>query len=159
MKLITIVLFLLFTFGCKKERSPIIYNIPESFSGSLIVVYEEEGFPKLNKKDDAFEFNFPSSGVLITSSSQEYGWAKDRYFYIYTNGKKEEVDSYFSSEGTSIHEGATVSSIQKGKTYHYFQVFIGTKKQYDQVGDLDDSFERIEREIAKKKVSLNKKNP
>lgn len=152
MKFTILSIILSLALGCKENRTPKIHYIPEGFTGPLIVVYEEEGFPKLNIIDEAYQLNFPPNGIIITSSSAEYGWAKDRYFYIQKNGLKKEIDSYFSEEGISIQGGGMGSVMNDGKEYSYSEIFIGTKAEYEQAQIKDNLFERIEKEIKNQRV-------
>ena len=50
------------------------------------VEFEVSGAPALLSEAGQTVLKIPATGVLRTSSPEQYGWAKDRYYYYFNAG-------------------------------------------------------------------------
>ena len=64
------------------------FLIPEGYVGWVRVEFQIKDAPPLPVEGGEYLFKFPPSGLLRTSSSEEYGWAKDHYFYYSEKGAR-----------------------------------------------------------------------
>jgi hypothetical protein len=68
--------------GClKDERPPIDYVLPANFEGGFAIVYNVKDAPPLPTKDGRWQVVVPAGAtpLILTSSSPQDGWARDRY--------------------------------------------------------------------------------
>jgi hypothetical protein len=68
--------------GCaKEERPPIDYLLPANFEGGFAVVYRVADAPPLPMKEGRVQVAVPPgpTPLILTSSSPQDGWARDRY--------------------------------------------------------------------------------
>jgi hypothetical protein len=68
--------------GClKDERPPIDYVLPVNFEGGFAIVYNVKDAPPLPTKDGRWQVVVPAgpTPLILTSSSPQEGWARDRY--------------------------------------------------------------------------------
>lgn len=73
--------------ACEERRSPCVYEMPASFRGWVLIVFNQTNCPSLPVRDGHRIFTLGPDGRLRTSSSLETGWAKDE-FYFAADGKK-----------------------------------------------------------------------
>lgn len=59
--------------GCGQQSAPSKYLIPHDYEGVVVTVYDQAGFPPLPVSDGYIVHRYPPDGILITSSSMEYG--------------------------------------------------------------------------------------
>ena len=125
--LLTLGLVLAFT-GCKNARTSCVYEIPERFTGWVLIEFGRTNCPPLIKRDEKLVFMIGSDGRACTSSALEFGWAKDAYLYV---GKsRTEIPSTVSGGGGLIWGGST-GSTQTGSTERtYANFFVGTEQQF-----------------------------
>jgi hypothetical protein len=105
--------------------------IPEAYSGWVRVEFEVAGAPALPVEDGQLLLRVPSTGLLETSSPEEYGWVKDNYAF-YSNGGLRPIPKSGPSRliWGKINGEATNSAGRR----KYEEFFVGTEKQYrDQV--------------------------
>jgi uncharacterized protein DUF6843 len=103
------------------------FFIPEGYSGWARVEFEVSGQPPLPSEAGQTVLKIPSSGTLRTSSPEEYGWARDYYYFYSDSGSRPLADS---GPGRMIWgkingEAAGVSGRRK-----YEEFFVGTEEQY-----------------------------
>lgn len=114
--------------GCSKARTASVYEIPEGFTGWVLIEFGNKNCPPLERKDGKHIIVIGSDGHFCTSSQLEYGWAKDTYFYV---GKsRTEIQSTMSG-GSGLIWGGSTGGVQTGsveKTYTRF--FVGTEEQF-----------------------------
>jgi hypothetical protein len=68
--------------GCyKEERPPIDYVLPANFEGAFAIVYRVADAPPLPTKEGRVQVVVPAEPMplILTSSSPQDGWARDRY--------------------------------------------------------------------------------
>jgi hypothetical protein len=114
-------------------RHPYRFLIPEGYVGWARVEFEVDNAPPLPMQASQYVVKFPPSGLLRSSSSEEYGQAHDHYFYYSDNGTRPLPDST-SDKGRMIWgkingEG---SGIQGKKKYEEF--FVGSEEQFKEQG-------------------------
>lgn len=108
------------------ERS-VRFLIPESYTGWVRIDFEIEGTSSLPVKDGQTEVKIPTSGKLTTSSPEQFGIEKDRYFF-YSGDTLKPVPK--SGAGRLIW--GKLNGEEQGasgkRTYEEF--FVGTEQQY-----------------------------
>lgn len=118
------------------ERHPSYYFIPDGYVGWIVIHYGASNAPVTPMRGGAYEFTIPADGEYFTSSTQEYRWAKDRYFYASSNGTRHEIPEtnwggggliWNESSGTFEKEGKFIDRTQ--------QFFVGTEAQLHQLGE------------------------
>ena len=67
-------------------RHPFKFLIPENYVGWVEVKYGVATAPELQMDHGTRLARISSNGTLVTSSTIEQGWAKDRYFYYSEDG-------------------------------------------------------------------------
>jgi hypothetical protein len=65
----------------KEERPPIDYVLPANFEGAFAIVYRVHDAPPLPTKEGRVQVVVPpeKTPLILTSSSPQDGWARDRY--------------------------------------------------------------------------------
>lgn len=74
--------FVTHNYGRRSAR----FLVPEGYVGWVRVEFQSSGAPPVPVENGEYVFQIPPSGLLKTSSSEQYGWAKDRYYYDSRNG-------------------------------------------------------------------------
>ena len=126
--LATLVLILVLV-ACTKARTSCVYEIPEGFTGWVLIEFSKTNCTPLAKKEGKLVFQIGSDGRFCTSTALESGWAKDAYYYIGKSRTK--IQSTGWGGGGMIWGGSTGSVQQPGnmeKTYANF--FVGTEEQF-----------------------------
>ncbi len=64
--------------ACDRGMKYPVHQIPSSYEGHVVVVFNQPGFPELpaNRKNQFLQY--PADGILITSSSQRFGINADQ---------------------------------------------------------------------------------
>ena len=103
------------------------FLIPEGYTGWVRVEFQVQGAPPLPMEAGGYILKVPDSGVLRTSSPEQYGWAKDRYYYYSAEGMRLIPNSGGGSLiwGQINGEAAGVAGRQK-----YEEFFVGTAQQF-----------------------------
>ncbi|MGA9132084.1 MAG: DUF6843 domain-containing protein [Terriglobales bacterium] len=105
------------------------FLIPEGYVGWVRVEFQVNGASPMPVEGGEYLFTFPPSGVLRTSSSEEYGWAKDHYFYYSEKGTRM-LPATSAGGGGLIWgkiNGEETGSQGKRK---YEEFFVGTEQQF-----------------------------
>jgi uncharacterized protein DUF6843 len=112
-------------------RHPYRFLVPEGYVGWARVDFEVNDAPSLPMEKGEYVVKFRSSGLLRTSSPEEYGRANDHYFYYSDNGTRPLPDSS-SDKGRMIWGkiNGESSGVQGKKKYEEF--FVGTEQQFKQ---------------------------
>ncbi|MGA9393184.1 MAG: hypothetical protein WBV69_22335 [Candidatus Sulfotelmatobacter sp.] len=103
------------------------FLIPGGYTGWIRVEFEVQGAPPLPMEAGGYILRVPDSGALQTSSAEQYGWAKDRYYYYSAEGMYPIPNSGGDSLiwGRINGEAAGVAGRQK-----YEEFFVGTAQQF-----------------------------
>jgi hypothetical protein len=104
------------------------FLIPEGYVGWVRVEFHISGAPPVAVEDGEYVFRVPPSGLLKTSSSEQYGWAKDRYYYDSKAGVRMLPDT---GQGESLIWGK-INGEESGSQGHrtYEEFFVGTEHQF-----------------------------
>ena len=120
-----------FTVGARQTtRHPSRFLIPEGYVGWVRVEFDVSGAPPLPLEGGEYLFKFSPSGLLRTSSPEEFGWAKDRYFYYSDTGTRPLPDLGSAASARMIwgNINGEGSGIQGKKKYEEF--FVGSEEQF-----------------------------
>ncbi len=103
------------------------FLIPEGYTGWVRIEFEIPNTPALPGKNGEYTLTIPSDGKLRTSSTEQYGAATDKYFYISGQGRR--------SLPTSGHEALIWGKINgetrgPSGTKKYEEFFVGTEEQF-----------------------------
>ena len=112
--------------SCEKRRTPVAYQLPESYTGWVTVKFEKPGAPPLKEEDGFYHIKISDSGYAETSSIIEEGWAEDKFYWL--EGGKPYYLQQYSEDKTSMIHGETYSdadfknfvnpdTLQVGKEY------------------------------------------
>ena len=105
------------------------FLIPEGYIGWVRVEFQVPSALPLPVEGGEHLFKFPPSGLLRTSSSEQYGWAKDHYFYYSEKGTRILRDTGPSSERLIWGKINGEESGSQGKR-KYEEFFVGTEQQF-----------------------------
>ncbi|MGP8092125.1 MAG: DUF6843 domain-containing protein [Candidatus Sulfotelmatobacter sp.] len=103
------------------------FLIPGGYVGWVRVEFQVEGAPALPIEGGEYLVKFPPSGLLRTSSLEEYGWAKDHYFYYSAKGGRILIDSGPGGLIWGQINGEGSGPLGKRK---YEEFFVGTERQF-----------------------------
>lgn len=107
------------------------FLIPEGYTGWVRVEFEVRGAPPLPTEGGQYVFTILSDGVLRTPSAEQYGWAKDQYYYYSAQGVRGLSDS-----GPAELIWSKINGQESGATSEreYEEFFVGDEQQFkDQV--------------------------
>jgi len=105
------------------------FLIPEGYVGWVRVEFQVNGAPPLPVDGGEYLFKFPPSGLLRTSSSEQYGWARDHYFYYSEKGARILPDTLPGGGGLIWGKINGEKSGSQGKR-KYEEFFVGTERQF-----------------------------
>ncbi len=103
------------------------FLIPEGYTGWIRVEFEVPGAPPLPMESGQYVLKIPPGGVLQTSSAEQYGWAKDSYFYYAGQGARPIPDSGPDELIWGKINGEKSGASGKRK---YEELFVGTAQQF-----------------------------
>ncbi|MGA7850019.1 MAG: hypothetical protein WCA13_13010 [Terriglobales bacterium] len=103
------------------------FLIPKGYVGWVRVEFQVNDAAPLPVEGGEYLFKFPPSGLLVTSSSEEYGWAKDHYFYYSEKGTRVLPDAGPGNLIWGKINGEASGSQGKRK---YEEFFVGTEQQF-----------------------------
>jgi Family of unknown function (DUF6843) len=117
--------------SCWRSRPAEVSEFPTGFHGDAYVIWSESGYPPLPVRDGMLILHFPAEGVIITSTPNHFGWAKDEaYFYDPATSKRlSPAHVPFSSDG-DIKDSKRIM--------HYSKIFVGTDEEH-RTRTLDES--------------------
>lgn len=103
------------------------FLIPDGYTGWVRVEFDVQGAPPLPIEDGQYILKIPPDGVLRTSSAEQYGWAKDHYYYYSAQGARPLPDSGSAALVWGKINGEGSGSFGKRK---YEELFVGTAQQF-----------------------------
>lgn len=115
----------------EQKRRPDRYLIPNGYVGWVRINFKVKNAPALPTKDGVYLIEINPDGRLQTSSSNEYGWAQDEYYYYSESGQKPLKASGW--DGGGMIWGAFTGSLQ-GDDETYESFFVGTEEQFRKLG-------------------------
>ncbi len=95
LKTIFALFLILFSLSCslKGQEKKMIYLIPEGYTGSVILLYDQQnGVEPETDKDGTIYYRVPKDGFLRAKSSGERERYEVDYFYVDENGKRTELE-------------------------------------------------------------------
>ncbi|MGA8623025.1 MAG: hypothetical protein WB660_31435 [Candidatus Sulfotelmatobacter sp.] len=101
--------------------------IPESYAGWVRVEFEIQGASALPVEGGQTVLKIPPSGVLKTSSPEQYGWAKD-YYFAYSGVGMHPLPR--SGPGRMIWGKINGEESGTSGKRKYEEFFVGTEQQY-----------------------------
>jgi hypothetical protein len=113
------------------------FLIPENYKGWIRIEFEVPGEPPLPVEGYQIVARIPPSGLLKTSSPEQFGWARDSYLYYSPARDLRQLPN--SGHGSLIWgkmNGAKSGSSGQGK---YEEFFVGTEQEYKNQLKGDDS--------------------
>jgi hypothetical protein len=128
----------------KNERHPSRYVLPEGYVGWVVIHFDHPGAPPIVLRDKNLLFQIPESGVLYTSSQQEYGTARDHYFYKLSDGQFRELPNTGWGKGGMVWNESSGTRENPGSPDdHTEHFFIGTEQQEKEMESLPNTWEGI----------------
>ncbi|MGA8501069.1 MAG: hypothetical protein WB683_05945 [Candidatus Sulfotelmatobacter sp.] len=103
------------------------FLIPEAYTGWVRIEFEVQGAPPLPMEGGQYVLKIPSDGLLRTSSAEQYGWAKDHYYYYSAQGVRALPDSGPTELIWSKINGEE-SGVSGKRNYEEF--FVGNAQQF-----------------------------
>jgi uncharacterized protein DUF6843 len=105
------------------------FLIPEGYVGWVRIEFQVVGAPVLPIERGVDVFRIPPSGLLRTSSPEEFGWAKDQYRYYSEKSSRILPDTNSGAGGLVWGKINGEETDSQGKrTYEEF--FVGTRQQF-----------------------------
>ncbi|MFZ0773999.1 MAG: DUF6843 domain-containing protein [Candidatus Sulfotelmatobacter sp.] len=103
------------------------FLIPEGYTGWVRIEFEVQGSPPLPMEGAQYVLKIPSDGVLRTSSAEQYGWAKDQYYYYSAQGVRALPDS-----GPADLIWGKINGEESGASGRrkYEEFFVGAAQQF-----------------------------
>jgi hypothetical protein len=118
------------------KRTPSRYEIPEGYVGWIEIQYEIPGSPPTTIRDKQFIFSIPASGLLKTSTAQQFGEAVDHYFYCGTSGCRALTYTISGKDGKIWDESSGTSQETGKPEVRVEHFFVGTEAQYKKMQEL-----------------------
>jgi len=103
------------------------FLISDGYTGWIRVEFEVQGAAPLPMEDGEYVLKIPADGILRTSSREEYGWAKDHYYYESAGGVRPLPDSGAVRLIWGKINGEESGASGKRK---YEEFFVGTAQQF-----------------------------
>lgn len=103
------------------------FLIPEGYTGWIRVEFEVQGAPPLSTEGAEYVLRIPADGILRTSSPEQYGWARDHYYYYSAEGVHPIPDSGEAPLIWGKINGEASGAAGKRK---YEEFFVGTAQQF-----------------------------
>ncbi len=116
--------------SCREHRHPNRYLIPDGYVGWVKTTYNAKDAPSLPRDGNFLVHRFSSTGLIITATFLESGWAKDEFYFYDKNNSLQKIE-----EEKLIHlQGNTMQNESSGKiTNIEASFFVGTDEQYEKL--------------------------
>jgi hypothetical protein len=103
------------------------FLIPSGYTGWIRIEFEVSGAPPLPMEGGEYVLRIPANGMLRTSSPEQYGWARDHFYYDSADGRRPIPDSGQVSLIWGRINGEAAGASGKRK---YEEFFVGTAQQF-----------------------------
>ncbi|HTQ38062.1 MAG TPA: hypothetical protein VMJ32_03490 [Pirellulales bacterium] len=120
MKPIYLLVLYLLLVGCSQQRPPEVREFPDGFHGWALIVWEVPGYPELPSDTGKIVERFPADGLIITSSKQNFGWARDEEYYLDEEGHRLSSLPHIALEHLGRREN------NAGCCMYFSELFVGT---------------------------------
>src|ERR1700677_181712 len=112
--------------GCVQHRQAEVYELPKDFHGWAVIVWGVTNYPQIPADHGKLIERFPTNGIIITSSMQQLGVAKDEAYSYDANGNRLSVEPTIAVESVGeMREGDSKRKLD------YTRIFIGTEAQLE----------------------------
>jgi hypothetical protein len=111
----------------KTNTRSLRFLIPEGYNGWIRVEFDVPGEAPLRTEGGQIVLKIPSTGLLRTSSPEQFGWARDAYEFYSAGGVRPVPDSGTGQLIWGKLNGEESGSSGKRK---YEELFVGTEQQY-----------------------------
>ena len=118
------------------ERTPSRYEIPEGYVGWVEIQYGISGTPAIPLKNKQLVFAVPASGLLKTSSSQQFGEAHDQYCYCVKDSCRELPNTGWGKGGMIWDESSGTFEETGKPEIRLEHFFVGKESEYKKMQDL-----------------------
>lgn len=143
-------LFLLYVMSSCNQADSAIYFLPQNFTGTFAVVYNQKDGVKENR-DGKHEFNIPENGILLTQEKFSEGWRND-IFLMKTDKGFDTLKMYLPNMDTmgkkfdeAYYKNYTDNANQVAVNFR--QIRRGTFNKFDstgkKIGSCDFEYELI----------------
>ena len=107
------------------------FLIPDGYTGWVRIGFEVNGALPLPMNHNEYLVQIPADGKLQTSSSEQYGWARDHYYYYSAQGMHPLQDS-----GPEQLIWGKINGEESGASGQrkYEEFFVGTEQQFKDQG-------------------------
>jgi hypothetical protein len=117
------------------------YVLPTGYRGPLFIIYSQSTAPPIPQREGRWVFVFPTSGILVTSTTEDVGWKNPKVVFRDSTGKDEPVLTSWNSADT-LHGVRTywLGTQSRGglagvsTTMPYSGFIVGTRED-DQLAD------------------------
>jgi hypothetical protein len=134
MKFLTLIILIALTVGCENRRTPSKYITPSGYSGVVLTIYGQSGYPTLPRVDGYIVHSYPEDGILITSDSMQYGWAPDLTEEILEDGSTRQLSESESGERNVLSKQSGSQSGPNTFDLVYSGRIIGDSKSITNLG-------------------------
>lgn len=129
---IVVVISVWFAFGVKTVRRPSSrFLIPDGYVGWVRVEFQTSGSPPVPAEEGHYVFRIPADGMLRTSSPERYGWGKDEYFYVVSDGLRKLPTDVASGRLVWGQINGERGSTSGPRQYEEF--FVGSEQQFKEL--------------------------
>jgi asparagine N-glycosylation enzyme membrane subunit Stt3 len=136
-------------FGCSIKEE-VTFILPEGYVGYVIIIYDQKDGEKVKYDGSTRVYEIPSSGILKTQFSADYGWSDFPKFY-YNNNDSEEIVYFYDFDqipsGKIVSYGNTTGTANKDLkgdfTVNFSKHYIGTKEQIESAIEKTKSFDYV----------------
>lgn len=120
------------------------YILPDGYVGWVVIHFSHPGAPPIELRDKQLVFEIPESGVLYTSSQQEFGEALDHYVYRDSSGETRELPQTGWGKGGMVWNESSGTMQKPGAPDdHTEQFFIGKEQQEKAMESLPDRWSGV----------------
>jgi hypothetical protein len=112
-------------------RRSLRFLIPEGYTGWVRVEFEVQGAPMLPVEGSQYVLRIAADGTLKTSSLEQYGWAKDSYYFDSIAGARPIPDAGPDRRVWGKVNGEAAGTSGKRK---YEEFFVGNEQEFKQQG-------------------------
>lgn len=127
---VTIVVIVILVMVIMNSRRTSIYLIPESYRGWVQIVYNQSGYPEIDKSLTKETFPVGKDGVLRTSTPKvSEGIAEDQYYWINDQGERTPLDTQTFIHGNGVR-GESSSEQNEHNKIEAQEFFVGSRDEY-----------------------------
>jgi len=128
--------------GCDDIAQPEIHLIPQGYSGEVFILHRVGAGEPMVREGWSRLYRIPTGGVFRSSTDENEGWGKPRFFYLGADGRRERITGYWAASIADTPENRNDPEVGiHGRTagvlfdrahrcpVRYEKYFVGTKRQ------------------------------